>query len=238
VQTHQNAVRDMTVERYLLDELAPLERDEFESHAFGCTECAAELRTAAAFIEATRAVLGRDAGNRASITMPPSRVRSPPGGLSRLAAWVRGARTAPVLAACLVVVVVQGVLEWPERHGGSVQRPGAPASVVKVLSLIGANSRAGGSVGTAVKDGEPLVVTLDIPAADGPYLARLRDPAGATLADVRVSMAEARDTVTIYIPPRAWPAGEYTLVVDGAGTPPQAVTRYRFRVTDSEKSGS
>ncbi len=235
MQTHQNAVRDMTVERYLLDELAPLERDEFESHAFGCTECAADLRAAAAFIEAARAVLGRDAANRDSITRPPSRVRAPSGWLSRLEGWMRGAKVAPVLAACLVVVVVQGVLLWPEHHGGAIQGPGAQAGVVQVMSLIGANSRAGGTVGTTVRDGEPLVVALDIPAAGGPYRVHIRDPAGRSLADVGVSLAEARDTVTIYIPPRAWPAGEYTLVVDSAATPPKAVTRYRFRVNDSKK---
>jgi len=238
VQTHQNAVRDMTVERYLLDELAPLERDEFESHAFGCTECAADLRAAAAFIEAARAVLGRDVANRVSITRLRSRVRPPPGWLSRLEGWMRSAKVAPVLAACLVIVIVQGVLSWPERHGSAVQGPRAQAGVVPVLSLIGANSRAGGTVGTTVRDGDPLVVLLDIPAADGPYLARIRDPAGASLADVRVSLAEARDTVTIYVPPRAWPAGEYTLVVESAATPPRAVTSYRFRVNDSKKFGT
>ncbi len=229
----------MTVERYLLDELGPLERDEFESHAFGCTECAADLRAAVAFIEAARAVLGRDAANRASITMPRSpRARPRYAGLQGLTHWMRTAKVAPVLAACLVVVVVQGVITWPERPRVSVEMPGAPAGVVKVLSLIAANSRAGGTVGTAVKDGEALIVALDIPAANGPYVTRVRDPAGTTLAAVGVSETEARDTVTIYIPPRVWPAGEYSLVVESAATPPREVTRYRFRVNDSKKTGT
>ncbi len=236
MQTHQNAVRDMTVERYLLDELAPLERDEFESHAFGCTECAADLRAAAAFIGTVRRVLGRDVANAVPIQGRHSHRARPPGWLRRLEGWMRGTWVAPLLAACVGLVVLQGALLWPQRRGGAVQGAGGQTGVVNVLSLIGANSRAGGRVATAVRDGEPLVLVLDIPGGGGPYRASLRDPTGMPFAEFPVSVAEARDTVTIYIPPRAWPSGEYVLVVDSTGTPPHVVTSYPFRVDDSKKS--
>lgn len=42
---HQRAVYLHAVESYLLDELAPALREEFEEHFFECLECAEALRT-------------------------------------------------------------------------------------------------------------------------------------------------------------------------------------------------
>ena len=41
---HEAAVQQMVVEQYLLDELAPELRDEFEEHLFDCAECSLDLR--------------------------------------------------------------------------------------------------------------------------------------------------------------------------------------------------
>ena len=48
---HHEALRGEAVEKYLLDELAPQERDEFEEHFFDCPECAADLKVTAAFLD-------------------------------------------------------------------------------------------------------------------------------------------------------------------------------------------
>jgi hypothetical protein len=42
--THQNAVETMAAERYLLNEMAELERYNFEEHFFDCDDCAEEMR--------------------------------------------------------------------------------------------------------------------------------------------------------------------------------------------------
>src|SRR5215467_1794498 len=54
---HAEAVRQKATERYLLDELDPDLRDQFEEHMFDCQECAVDLRAGAMFIEQTKAVL-------------------------------------------------------------------------------------------------------------------------------------------------------------------------------------
>jgi anti-sigma factor RsiW len=51
---HQQATQLMAVEKYLLDELAPEVRDEFEEHFFDCQECATDLRATAGFMDAAK----------------------------------------------------------------------------------------------------------------------------------------------------------------------------------------
>lgn len=51
---HEEAAKGNWVERYLLHELEDAERDAFEEHYFSCPECAAELVTAAKFLDNAR----------------------------------------------------------------------------------------------------------------------------------------------------------------------------------------
>ena len=51
---HHEAKRLMAVEKYLLDELPPQVRDEFEEHYFDCDECTTDLRATAAFLDAAK----------------------------------------------------------------------------------------------------------------------------------------------------------------------------------------
>jgi len=44
----------MAVEKYLLEELTPELRDEFEEHFFDCQECALDVQATAAFMAAAR----------------------------------------------------------------------------------------------------------------------------------------------------------------------------------------
>ena len=51
---HNQATQLTAVEKYLLDELPPEVRDEFEEHFFDCQECATDLRATAGFIDAAK----------------------------------------------------------------------------------------------------------------------------------------------------------------------------------------
>jgi anti-sigma factor RsiW len=44
---HQEAVRQNATEKYLLDELDPELRDQFEEHLFDCQDCALDVRAGA-----------------------------------------------------------------------------------------------------------------------------------------------------------------------------------------------
>jgi hypothetical protein len=52
--THEQAVQQNLAEKYLLSELDEADREEFELHFFSCSDCAADLRDGALFIESGR----------------------------------------------------------------------------------------------------------------------------------------------------------------------------------------
>src|SRR5437868_2190460 len=51
-------------ERYLLGQLSPEERDEYEEHYFGCCECAEDVRLTAAFLDNSQPLLRRPDAKR------------------------------------------------------------------------------------------------------------------------------------------------------------------------------
>ena len=53
---HNKAVRLLALERYVLGELPPPLRDEFEEHFFECQKCALDAKAAAEFVDNARAV--------------------------------------------------------------------------------------------------------------------------------------------------------------------------------------
>ncbi len=64
------------VDRYLLDDLPAVERQDFEEHFFSCLECSNELRNGAIFIENARAVMREESSvpvaiNEAARRRPP-----------------------------------------------------------------------------------------------------------------------------------------------------------------------
>jgi anti-sigma factor RsiW len=54
---HDEAVRTLATEKYLLGELDPELRDQFEAHVFACQHCAFDLWSAATFLEYAKVVL-------------------------------------------------------------------------------------------------------------------------------------------------------------------------------------
>ena len=54
---HNEAVRIQATEKYVLGELSPPLRDEFEEHFFECQECALDVKAAAGFVDNARVAL-------------------------------------------------------------------------------------------------------------------------------------------------------------------------------------
>ena len=53
---HNEALQLQAVEKYVLGELPPPLRDEFEKHFFDCQECALNVKAGAGFVDNARAV--------------------------------------------------------------------------------------------------------------------------------------------------------------------------------------
>jgi len=57
---HDVVVRQQMTEKYLLDELSPTERDEFEEHFFDCADCAIDVRAGSTLIEQGKIILAEE----------------------------------------------------------------------------------------------------------------------------------------------------------------------------------
>src|SRR5262249_8991015 len=92
---HRQAVKMRAAERYLLEELSPEERSEFEEHYFGCVECADDVRAAFTFVDNAKAVLAESPIPLAAAS------RERPHQRSSLWAWLRPAFAVPAMAVLL-----------------------------------------------------------------------------------------------------------------------------------------
>ena len=227
---HQEATRLMAVEKYLLKELPPELRDEFEEHFFACPECAADLRATEAFLAATRTELAAAPAKKPS---PAGEKKSPFEFL-----W-RPVFALPAFALLLLVIAYQAIVVYP-RQAGEIAQLQAPR-ILPGLSLAGGNSRGGEIPTIAVPSRQPFVLSVDIPAQDrfSSYTCLLYSPSGSTAFRIHVSAQQAKDTVSISVPAAESETGTYTLAVQGntdrtPSEPAVDLAHYRFEVKNQD----
>jgi anti-sigma factor RsiW len=56
---HDEAVRTLATERYLLGEMSPESREQFELHLFDCKECAFDFWAATTFLAHAKEILSK-----------------------------------------------------------------------------------------------------------------------------------------------------------------------------------
>jgi Putative zinc-finger len=207
---HNEAIRSMIVEKYLLSDLTPELREEFEEHFFDCRECGDDVRTGAAFLEHSKTILS-------SVPVAQSaRIASPSPSRPAWTAWLRGLAV-PAMAVLLAVVGYQNFATVPKLKS-AIAEANAPR-IFPSASLIAANSRGARQPRVTVSRGESFLLFLDVnTASDSPsYVADLYDPAGNLEWSLAIPSAAAKETLSIRVPPSERSAGTYTLVVSGVG---------------------
>ncbi|MFZ0955926.1 MAG: zf-HC2 domain-containing protein [Candidatus Sulfotelmatobacter sp.] len=147
---HNQAVREKATERYLLNELDPDVRDQFEEHLFDCQDCALDLRTTAMFVEQGKVVLSEKP--EAVLARVPVAVPAPSGWFG----WMRPAFAAPVLALLLVVIGYQGVTNARLRHAA-----GSPQLLASAVINVGTRSATVTQV--SVHPGEAFQLSINVP---------------------------------------------------------------------------
>src|SRR5262245_14017726 len=133
---HDQAMRMHAAERYLLDELSPEERNDFEEHYFLCAKCADEVRSAFALADNMTSVFKDEAQQRTAST---AAVR--PRSFLKWTFWLRFANAAPVAAALLLgVTLYQSLVRIPrlERELANATQPRVIPTVVAVAATRGA----------------------------------------------------------------------------------------------------
>ena len=207
---HQEAIGLSSTERYLLGQLSPLERDDFEEHYFSCHACATEVRLTSQFLEGARRELVR---NQTERQLRPAARRFSLGDW--LAVLWKPAFLGPVAALLLLFVGYQNVVVYPHlaRTVAQLRQP----ALLTAVSLISAGARSGGRLQVNGTANQPVLLTVDIPGEErfGSYVCELVTASGTVVWEVPVSSGQARDTVSIIVPAGTLQAGAYALVVKG-----------------------
>jgi hypothetical protein len=206
---HLQATQLMMAEKYLLNELPPDLRDEFEEHYFDCQECTADLQATAAFLDAAKTEFA------ASPLPSPSKAALRKSPFEFLGFLWRPAFALPAFALLLLVIVYQNAVVFPHL-ATQVAQLKAP-EILPTLSLVGGNSRGGETPSISIHKTKPFLIAVDIPAQDrfSSYTCLLYSPSGSTAFRIQVSAQQAKDTVLIHVPADNTVAGNYTLAVQG-----------------------
>lgn len=204
---HDEAVRQHATERYLLNELEPEVRDQFEDHLFDCQDCALDVRAAAMFVEQSKVVLADSPV--ASLVRVQDRAAAKPGWF----AWFRPAFAVPVLALLLAVIGYQNFVTVP----GLTQAANRPQ--FGPFASINVDTRAAvpAPIPITIQPGEGFSLLINLPPGQefASYTADLYNPAQKLEWSGVVPKASAEDHLQVYIPGGPLQPGTYTLVVHG-----------------------
>jgi anti-sigma factor RsiW len=204
---HDAVVRQQMTERYLLDELDPETRDEFEEHFFDCPDCALDVRAGALFVEQSKVVLAEKSEPISSGLPVPAPVPARPGWLP----WLRPALVVPVMALLLVTVGYQNLVTYPQLR----QALNSP----QVLPWASVNVGTWGSGGPVIttRPGEGFLLFVRIPPEESysRYTAELYNPAGKLEWSLTIPATSAQDQWPVQVPGANRGAGNYILAVRG-----------------------
>lgn len=204
--THIEAVELKAVERYLLDELKPEDREAFEEHFFDCRECAFDLRTAAAFIDEAKVQLP------AFIPAKPAANLKPVEKNRDWFAWLRPAFAMPAFALLLGVIAYQNVAVIPGLRSA--------AEAPRVLAWQSIHLEARSTPAPVEADrAHGVDLMVDLPQ-QGVYSAWSFEVYNAQGASVWKSPSTTPDetengTASLYLPAERFPAGAYSLAIRG-----------------------
>lgn len=224
---HSRAVRSNANERYLLGEMTVEEREDYEAHFFDCTECAAQVKAGAIFIENARSVMHGQYHADFKETAARDHI-----------AHYRGMWASWALVAALFLLAVffyQNVVTIPNLRKtlNNAARPVALAS----FSLRTSGSRGGAPIIIKVSPGEPFGLYFDIVSEhEFPfYFAEVLDESRIEKFSVVLTGEQARDSVQVLVPGSLLSPGHYSLRILGSESRNKTATtkeisRYPFRI--------
>jgi hypothetical protein len=219
---HQEAIREMQAEKYLLDELSPEAREGFEEHFFECLECAQDVKSGAALVGGMKDAFAKEPAPAGAVVRSPEKARS---------GWLDWFRPAPVLAALAILIVVTGyqnLVSYPKL------KMAANAPQVLPWASVNVSSR-GASVPTiTARKGEGFLLFVNIPPDSryASYEAELHDPSGKVEWSLTIPATNG-DSYPVHVAPANRAQGNYTVVVRGLGPSGQAEvgkTQFELRV--------
>lgn len=204
---HDEALRLLASEKYLLGELEPPQREQFEEHMFGCQECALDLRSGIALVEHTKTVLGTPE----PVLIPERTLAKPATSKPSWFSWLRPTFAIPALAVLLAVIGYQNMVTVPKLERAANQAQILPWETINVRTRGIAPTQVTG------QPGKGFSVFLNIPQDKqySSYSAHLYNPSGK----LEWSATGLNDgTMLIQVPGANRQQGIYKLSIEGIKT--------------------
>lgn len=195
---HDEAVRMMGTEQYLLNELSPELREEFEEHFFQCSVCAADVRAGDLFLQQTKAAFTAEAA------VPPREtpaVATPKPGWR---GWLRPVFALPAFALLLAILVYQN---WPSHQN--------PQVLQAVYVSIG--SRGGSVPLISASQAQGFLLRINVPPEQNytSYFADIYVPDGKIRYSVNLPVSTGNDTYFVHVPGGRYNDGVYSVAIRG-----------------------
>jgi len=216
---HAQAVEIKAVERYLLGEIAPDSREEFEEHFFDCKNCSEDLRIGTLFLHTAKEVLATDP--------VPGRARGAP---RQRFQWFQPHYALASCMALLAIICYQSFVLIPKL------RISSSPQTLALFSLAGLGARDVSEAVIAPEPAKPYVLLVDIPADESfsNYLCEILTQDGSKVLSIDVSAAKAKQPVPIFVPPSLLKPDSYRLVILGRSgdekTPYREMEHQSFRI--------
>jgi hypothetical protein len=211
---HNEALKQMAAERYLLNELTPELRDAFEEHAFDCPDCSLDLRAGSAFINIAKAELPGLAAASPAPSKP--EVVRPLKKKFDWQSWLRPAFAVPVLAGLLAVVAYQNLATIPSLRKAATEPSILPSTAFH------AGTRGNSHTAVEADRTQGVALSIELPQDSGyaSYAFDLYDSRGKQLWTRSVMATQAGSagdgTISLVVPGAGLVEGSYTLAISGA----------------------
>jgi putative zinc finger protein len=212
---HTEVVRLQAVEKYMLGELSPELRDQFEEHYFDCPTCAAEVTALHTFMAASRLILTEDAVAKSA---PQDRKPERQGWFH----WLRPVVALPAMAALAAVIIFQAAVTIP-----GLKERAATESVAQVYESsfrIPGATRGESSSTVTVSPNQSFALDFDFtpPQSFRSYKGTLVNPSGSTILTFGVPGSAANKELHLVVPGDKIHPGKYELVFVGENDGPNS----------------
>jgi hypothetical protein len=202
---HNETIRLQAAVKYVLGELSPVQREEYEEHYFDCAECAVDIKALATFADTTREVLRQERASQLAKDLVPAG-----GGWLR---WLQPVVAVPAFAALLLIIAYQNTVTLP--HAREEASSGAAQLFVTSRTPKMAVVRGSEELPRfSVRPNESLPLKFDFtpaPSSDA-YVCQLQDESGRTILQLRVPGSFTNKELNLVIPGNSVKPGKYTLV--------------------------
>jgi Putative zinc-finger len=206
---HNEAVQLQAAVKYVLGELSPVQRDDYEEHYFDCAECAVDIKALATFADTAREVLRRDKADQLAKDPVPA------GG--DWLRWLQPVVAVPAFAALLLIVGYQNMVTIPHAREDASSSAAQLFVTSRAPKMAVTRRSSEDNPKYSVRQGQSLPLKFDFTprASLDAYVCQLQDESGRTVLQVRVPGSFTNKELNLVIPPSTVKPGKYTLVFTG-----------------------